>query len=133
MKAATASDLLSDAGMPATRTKKVPTTSTADPAPDTSVTLVDSLLELRQQVEKEGRARFDRWRPKLKGLAFRPGALNMAHYLALRKRAMRPVQQALTPWGLSSLGRSEGRVLANLDAVPISLAGLTGRTDLRLP
>jgi len=69
----------------------------------------------------------------LKGLAFRAGALNMAHYLALRERDMRPLQEALTPWGLSSLGRSEARVLANLDAVLISLAGLTGRTDLRLP
>ena len=50
----------------------------------------------------------------------------MAHYLALRKRDMRPLQEALTPWGLSSLGRSEARVLANLDAVLISLAGLAG-------
>ncbi len=57
----------------------------------------------------------------------------MAHYLALRKRDLRPLQEALTPWGLSSLGRSEARVLANLDAVLVSLASLTGRTDLPLP
>jgi pyruvate kinase len=57
----------------------------------------------------------------------------MAHYLALRKRDIRPLQEGLIPWGLSSLGRSEGRVLANLDAVLVSLAALTGRTDLPLP
>lgn len=119
--------------MSTTRTKKALASSAPSSSVDEPVALVDSLLELRQQVEKEGQERFDRWRPKLKGLAFRPGALNMAHYLALRKRDVRPLQDALTPWGLSSLGRSEGRVLANLDAVLISLAGLTGRTDLRLP
>ena len=43
-------------------------------------TLVDKLWELRQQVAAEGQARFDRWRPTLKRLAFRPGALNMARY-----------------------------------------------------
>ena len=75
----------------------------------------------------------DRWRPMLKRASFRPAALNMAHYLALRKRDLRPIQEALTPLGLSSLGRSEGRVLANLDAVLISLASLAGRTDIRLP
>jgi pyruvate kinase len=95
--------------------------------------LFDEIFELRQQVAAEGQAMFQRWRPELKRIAFRAGALNMAHYLALRKRDMRALQDALIPWGLSSLGRSEARVLANLDAVLISLAGLLGRTDARLP
>ena len=100
---------------------------------DAPAVLVDELFELRQQIAREGQEQFERWRPLLKRISFRPGALNMAHYLALRKRDLRPLQEALTPWGLSSLGRSEGRVLASLDAVLISLAGLTGRTDLPLP
>ena len=95
--------------------------------------LVDTLYELRREVAEEGEKMLDGWRPLLRRTTFRPAALNMAHYLALRKRDIRPIQEALTPWGLSSLGRSEGRVLANLDAVLISLASLEGRTDMRLP
>ena len=94
---------------------------------------MDTLFELRETVAREGRDRFERSRPLLKRPMFRPAALNMAHYLALRKRDLRPLQEALAPWGLSSLGRSEGRVLSNLDAVLVSLAELTGRTDLPLP
>ncbi len=68
--------------------------------------LVDTLYELRQEVAEEGQKTLDRWRPMLRRASFRP---NMAHYLALRKHDIRPIQEALTPWGLSSLGRSEGR------------------------
>jgi pyruvate kinase len=95
--------------------------------------LVDELFALRQAVAREGRDIFERWRPALKHHASRSSALNLAHYLALRTRDLRPLQEALTPWGLSSLGRSEARVLANLDAVLVSLATLSGRTDLPLP
>jgi pyruvate kinase len=44
-------------------------------------------------------------------------AKNLLHYLALRRRDIRPLQDKLASCGLSSLGRSESRVLANLDAV----------------
>jgi pyruvate kinase len=94
---------------------------------------VDALLALREEVALEGQRTFDRWRPALARHAFGPSARNMADYLALRKRDLRPFQAALTTWGLSSLGRSEGHVLASLDAVLVSIAQLTGRTDLRLP
>lgn len=95
--------------------------------------LAARLFELRQAVAREGRDLFERWRPTLNHPAARAAALNMAHYLALRARDLRPLQEALTPWGLSSLGRSEARVLANLDAVLVSLATLTGSTDLPVP
>lgn len=95
--------------------------------------LVDTLFELRKAVAEEGQKTLDRWRPMLKRAAFRPAALNMSHYLALRKRDIRPLQEALAPWGLSSLGRSEARVLASLDAVLLTLASLAGRTDIGLP
>lgn len=45
------------------------------------------------------------------------GATNMLHYLALRSRDLRPLQERLTEAGLSSLGRMESNVLGNLHAV----------------
>src|SRR5512144_1258480 len=44
-------------------------------------------------------------------------ARNLLHYLALRRRDLRPVQDRLDRLGLSSLGRCEAGVLANLDSV----------------
>jgi pyruvate kinase len=49
--------------------------------------------------------------------AHRDGAKNLLHYLALRRHDIRPLQEKLALFGLSSLGRCESRVLANLDAV----------------
>jgi pyruvate kinase len=43
-------------------------------------------------------------------------ARNLLHYLALRRRDIRPLQERLARYGLSSLGRAESHVLANLDA-----------------
>ncbi|GAA4197554.1 pyruvate kinase [Microbacterium oryzae] len=47
----------------------------------------------------------------------REGARNLLHYLALREHDLRPLQERLSTLGLSSLGRMEGDVLRNLDAV----------------
>ena len=44
-------------------------------------------------------------------------ATNLVHYLALRRRDMRPLQLRLAEAGLSSLGRMESHVLANLNAI----------------
>ena len=44
-------------------------------------------------------------------------AINLVHYLGLRRRDMRPLQARLAEAGLSSLGRMESHVLANLDAI----------------
>ena len=96
--------------------------------------LVHALAALRTSIVSEASRDIERWRPHLKRLGFKPSALNLAHYLALRKRDLRPFQEALVPWGLSSLGRSEARVLANLDAVLVSLAALSGsEPDVPLP
>jgi pyruvate kinase len=86
--------------------------------------LLEELLELRARVVVEGRELLEAWRPALTRRAFFPSAVNLAHYIALRRRDLRDVQEALMPLGLSSLGRCEGRVLANLDAVLASLATL---------
>lgn len=54
-------------------------------------------------------------------------ARNLVHYLALRSVDLRPLQHQLTWLGLSSLGRSESHVLANLDKVLGILHRLTGQ------
>ncbi|HJR34598.1 MAG TPA: pyruvate kinase, partial [Gemmatimonadales bacterium] len=56
--------------------------------------------------------------------SFLPSAHNLLHYLELRQRDRRPLQQRLAELGLSSLGRAESRVLATLDAVIRALAEL---------
>jgi len=89
----------------------------AEPQTVSPTALLQSLLELRHEVVKEGEARFQRWQPHIHRHPFLPSARNLAYYLALRWRDLRAIQMALMPWGLSSLGRIESRVLANLDAV----------------
>ncbi len=79
-----------------------------DPIPDdlsTPDALLAALLDLRQAVYEEGQQTFATWRPRIQRQRFLPGALNLAYYLALRRRDLRPLQAALVPWGLSSLGR----------------------------
>ena len=44
-----------------------------------------------------------------------PSRLNFAHYLALRNRDLRPLQDRLAHAALSSLGRSEAHVMATLE------------------
>lgn len=56
----------------------------------------------------------------------RASAENLAHYVALRRRDIRPLQADLSSWGLSSLGRAEAHVLASVDAVRRAVAGLAG-------
>ena len=51
--------------------------------------------------------------------------------LALRRYDLRPLQTALMPWGLSSLGRIEGRVMPNLDAVIATLEVICGSKSVR--
>jgi len=55
-------------------------------------------------------------------------AINLLHYLTLRRRDLRPLQLRLTEMGLSSLGRAESHVLANIDAVLEILHRLTQRS-----
>ena len=53
--------------------------------------------------------------------------MNLAFYLALRRRDIREIQEALMPWGLSSLGRLESRTIDNMDAVIASLCKINGK------
>lgn len=56
--------------------------------------------------------------------AHRDGARNLVHYLAFRRHDERGLQQGLARLGLSSLGRSEGHILASVDQVLSLLASL---------
>ncbi|WP_373540049.1 pyruvate kinase [Chamaesiphon sp.] len=88
--------------------------------------LLSTLQALRQTVESEGKATFDEWNPHIQRTAFIDSAVNLAEYLALRQHDLRSLQSALMPWGLSSLGRIEGRVMPTLDAVIATLEVICG-------
>jgi pyruvate kinase len=83
--------------------------------------LLAALQQLRHEVYTEGQATYRKWLPLIEQPPFRISALNLAYYLALRGRDLRDLQAALMPWGLSSLGRMEARVMPNLDAVIATL------------
>ena len=57
----------------------------------------------------------------------RASARNLFHYLALRRRDIRPLQETLARLGLSSLGRAESHVKVTVDAVLSVLHHLAGR------
>ena len=82
------------------------------------------VAELRGEVVRGGGQIFDRWRPGVRRDEFLPSARNLAHYLSLRRHDLRDLQLRLMPWGLSSLGRCEARVLPTLNAVADALTAL---------
>jgi pyruvate kinase len=88
--------------------------------------LHDSVSGLRAAIESEAAGILDRWGPAIEREEFRPSAANLAHYIALRHHDLRDLQLELMPFGLSSLGRCEARVLPTLDAVIEALAALSG-------
>jgi pyruvate kinase len=57
---------------------------------------------------------------------YQASARNLLHYLAMRRRDLRALQQPLAALGLSSLGRSESHALAAVDAVLHTLTALSG-------
>ncbi len=95
--------------------------------------LLAAMQHLRQEVAQETDALYRQWRPSIQRRAFLLSGHNLAAYLALRQRDLRPLQAALMPWGLSSLGRGESRVLANLDAVIATLAAIVQEDKAYLP
>jgi pyruvate kinase len=88
--------------------------------------LLEALVGLRAAIAAEGERILVGWAPWIERPAFRESAANLACYLALRHRDLRPLQIELMQLGLSSLGRIESRVLAGLDAVLASLAAVAG-------
>ncbi len=92
------------------------------------------VVALRRDTAAEGRKLYRSWRKRIARSSFAPSALNFAHYLALRRHDLRPLQRKLMGLGISSLGRLESRVLVSLDAVVIALTALAGEdTHCRSP
>jgi len=87
--------------------------------------LIEELWSLRKAMV----AQEVRWMHRLEQLnpGQRPSAVNLMHYLAMRRRDLRPLQQRLAGLGVSSLGRAETHVLANVDKVLGILHRLAGR------
>jgi pyruvate kinase len=85
--------------------------------------LIDELTVLRESMlESESRLV-----PQRAGADGSHSAVNLAHYLAMRRFDMRRLQERLARIGLSSLGRAESHVLANVDKVLGLLHVLAGR------
>jgi hypothetical protein len=86
---------------------------------------LDWLEQKLASVEEQMHRLAQQLRPRLQLAA--PGwersAVNVAHYVALRHEDLRELQARLSELGLSSLGRSEPGVLANLRAVRKTRAG----------
>ncbi len=80
---------------------------------------LDHLLRELARVRKHMLEQADGLEPQIRLVfpAYRESALNLAHYLGLRQRDLRSVQEALAEVGLSSLGRCEAHALASVDAV----------------
>src|SRR5262245_2949936 len=95
--------------------------------------LLSTVSALRDDILAESEELYHSWHSRIERSAFVPGAQNLAAYLALRRRDLRPLQASLLRWGLSSLGRSESRVIATLDAVVASLGAICAatRTDVQ--
>jgi len=101
----------------------MPTTPTLPTAPDNgrAEALRASLIALTEAIEQEEtnwRARIDAVLPQ-----HRQSAVNLAHYLGLRKRDIHHLQLELAKVGLSSLGRCEGHVRDTLLRLCAWLAG----------
>lgn len=94
--------------------------------------LLDSIVSLRNEVYKEGSETFERWRPGIDRKFFIGSAINLAFYLALRRRDIRDIQDALMPLGLSSLGRLESRTINNIDIVIANLSRIYDEDNIEI-
>lgn len=108
-------------------------------APAKHVIMLDT-TSLHQQVEeliggidREGGKQAEAWAEHIVRPEFSESARNLANYLALRHRDLRPLQRPLMALGLSSLGRLESRVLPTLMAVRAALAALARISPLEGP
>jgi pyruvate kinase len=87
---------------------------------------LQAILRVREDVQRESERLLKGWRAAIVHPSYRASARNLARYLALRRHDLSDLQPALSALGLSSLGRCEGHVMANLDAVIASLTRICG-------
>lgn len=105
---------------------RIETLPVVSPVPQPALsTLYAELLQLRDQVQREADALLQDWGAN--DASVRERCQNLAHYVALRRRDLRRLQPALMQLGLSTLGRSEAKVLPTLDAVLGTLSAVLGQ------
>jgi pyruvate kinase len=90
--------------------------------------LLADVLKLREDVVRDATQRLAPFQGYYPRGHFSHSARNLAHYLALRQRDMRPLQDRLVQAGLSSLGHGESHVLTNLNRI-IELLSYATATD----
>lgn len=80
---------------------------------------VDRVLASMRRLRDAALAHVDRHEGHVRGAdrLWRKSAENLLHYLSVRSRDIRTLQDRLSDLGLSSLGRCEGHVLENLQSV----------------
>ena len=95
------------------------------PPTDSVQDLIEQLELLRKDLENQA----EQGREAILALppVHKVSAENLLHYLAFRSHDLRPLQDALAPLGLSSLGRAEAHVMATLDAVLNNLYTISGK------
>lgn len=82
-----------------------------------ATTLLTRLAALRGEIQGEAQQILSEYMPGCSELVNNRSAMNLAHYLALRRRDLRALQEDLAETGVSSLGRCEAHVMATLDQV----------------
>jgi pyruvate kinase len=104
-----------------------------DPAARELAALLLQVAELSDAVSREGREIARALGASEEDES--PGAReqNLGAYLALRRRDITALQERLAALGLSSLGRSEGKVRLQLDALLATLRRLNGEPDAPYP
>jgi pyruvate kinase len=99
-----------------------------DASPALQAGAIEAVLDELSRIRAEVMADAARATPLLEQIHphYRASARNLLHYLTLRRRDLRPLQQRLASMGLSSLGRAESHVLATLDTLLEVLHRLRG-------
>ena len=92
-----------------------PTPETAPPPQDPPAALRERVVALQREIEAEAARRRAQIEAALP--AHRASALNLAHYVGLRRGDLRGLQLDLAEVALSSLGRSEGHVADTLERI----------------
>ena len=75
-----------------------------------------AMKEIYEDVLNESNQEYQQWEEKIIRPDFKESAKNLLAYLSLRRREMRPIQEKLMTYGLSSLGRLEAKTLPTLQA-----------------
>jgi pyruvate kinase len=89
------------------------------------ISSMETLTELAKEYEKRYSSEIEKVHPE-----YKKSALNLIHYLALRKEDIRELQKSLGQLGISRLGRAESHVMASVLAVKNLLRRLLENVEL---